>query len=338
MPSRPTLADVARRAGMSPTAASQVLNAAPGARIAKESAERIRKAADELGYRPNEAARSLRVGKTSTIGFLSHQITLTRYATEMIRGALDAAHAADNLMLITEFGETSSDRDDVIGPLLNRLPDGLIVGEMGAKEITVPKSIAKVPYVLANATADGNATSILPAEYEAGLAVVDRLVTAGHQRIAILGNNEKFRSDPWISATIGDRLQGILDGFRRAGIRPAIVVDTPDWEPGDGFKAMASAIDSKMDATAVIALNDRLALGAYEATRAHGFTIPGDFSVISFDNDVISEYVHPKLTTMQIPYLQMGELAVQLLLAGKTKLGVQRVPMPLVERDSIAQI
>ena len=94
MPKRVTLADVAEQAGVSPTAVSLVLNNRPGSRLSPDTADRIRQVADELGYRPNRAAQSLRLGKTRTIGLLSDDVTVTRYASAMIRGALDVAGRA----------------------------------------------------------------------------------------------------------------------------------------------------------------------------------------------------------------------------------------------------
>src|SRR6476661_8940096 len=99
---RVTLADVALRAGLSKTAASMVLNGREGTRLSADAHQRVFRAAEELGYRPNLAARSLRTQKTATIAFISDIVATTRFAGDMIRGALDAAREHDHVLLIAE--------------------------------------------------------------------------------------------------------------------------------------------------------------------------------------------------------------------------------------------
>lgn len=343
---RPTLADVAKLAGMSPTSVSLVLNNAPGARIAPASAQRIRDAAQELGYRPNAAARSLRVGKTQTIGFLSDEIIVTRYAIDMIRGVLDGAAANDHQVLIAEFGANRDHRDSTVAAMLDRRPDGLIMGAMRARAVDLPAFEGDVRLVLVNATTTGNLTCVLPAEYQAGRDVAQILLDAGHRRIAVIGDNHSYRTDPRVSATIGDRFRGIEDALAEAGVQPAVTVATDAWEPSDGYRATAGLVEGGYlrggqrrspvtPVTGLIALNDRLAFGAYEAAHLHRLRVPEDLSVVSFDDDELASYVHPALTTVRIPYREMGRIAVELLLSGRTHEGVQHLPMPVLKRESV---
>jgi LacI family transcriptional regulator len=123
---RPTLADVAKRSGMSVTAVSLVLNDRPGSRLSEEAKTRIRTAAQELEYRPNPAARSLRLGKTRTIGFVSDDVTITRYGSAMIRGALTEADAHDYTVLMAETAGHPQRIERAIKAMLDRRPDGLI--------------------------------------------------------------------------------------------------------------------------------------------------------------------------------------------------------------------
>ena len=114
MPNRVTLADVAERAGVSKTAVSLILNDRPGSRLSQELATRVRAAAAELNYRPNPAARSLRLGKTEIVGFVSDEVSITRYASAMIRGALDVAQQHDHTVLIAETGSDPERRDQAV--------------------------------------------------------------------------------------------------------------------------------------------------------------------------------------------------------------------------------
>ncbi|MGW6513740.1 LacI family DNA-binding transcriptional regulator, partial [Streptomyces niveus] len=103
-PKRVTLADVARRAGLSTSAASMILNGRPDTRLSADAHARVNKAAAELGYRPNVAARGLRTDKTLTVGFISDVVATTRFASGLIRGALDAAQRAGHVVLVLETG------------------------------------------------------------------------------------------------------------------------------------------------------------------------------------------------------------------------------------------
>lgn len=337
MNKRPRLADVAARAGVSATAVSLVLNNRPSARMSADAVARIKQAAEELGYRPNPAARSLRMGRTQTIGFLSDEITVTRYGTEMIHGVLDEAHAAGFQVLISEVGSGDpAPRSAAVATMLDRRPEGIIFGLVRARQIDLPDELATVPHVLVNATTEGDSTSVLPEEFEAGRAVAGALLEAGHRRIAVIGDSGVTSIDPRVSCTIGDRFRGIADALDAAGVTDVERVPAGPWEPEAGFRALHHLADTGAPPTGVICLNDRLAFGVYEACHQRGLRIPEDLSIVSFDDDVLASYVHPGLTTARIPYLDMGRLALQLLLAGDVSSGVRRLPMPLQRRGSVS--
>ncbi len=195
MPDRVTLADVAERAGVSKTAVSLILNDRPGSRLSQELATRVRAAAAELNYRPNPAARSLRLGKTEIVGFVSDEVSITRYASAMIRGALDVAQQRDHTVLIAETGSDPERREQAVQAILDRRPDGLIFGLMGAKEIDVPETNG-IPVVVLNGSSSANHRSVVPAEFEAGTQIAELLVDAGHRRIGIIGYPPLVLFDP----------------------------------------------------------------------------------------------------------------------------------------------
>lgn len=336
---RVTLADVAERAGLSPTAVSLVLNNRPGSRLSAEAADRIRTAATELGYRPNPAARSLRLGTTRTVGFLSDDVAVTRYASAMIRGALDVAEASDHTVLIAEAGSDTKRVRRALDAMLDRQPDGLIFALMGAKQITLPtKQLGRLPVVVLNGSSPGAHTCVLPAEFEAGRAVAQHLAERGHRRIALLGDHPELRSDPRVSATIGHRFAGVEAGLADHGLSLTRVVPRRYWEPRDGFEATQELLASGDSVTAVIAANDRVAFGVYQAAQEAGLRIPLDLSVISFDDEVIAGYLRPPLTTARLPYEEMGRRAMELVLAPTRPTGEILVPMPLQVRSSVADL
>ena len=131
LPKRATLADVARLAGLSTTTVSMVLNNRPNTRLSADTAARVRAAAAELNYRPNPAARGLRLGKTRTVGFISDEVTVTRYASAMIRGLLEEAERLDHTVLIAESGSRAEKIANALEVMLDRQTDGIVFGLMG---------------------------------------------------------------------------------------------------------------------------------------------------------------------------------------------------------------
>ena len=335
MSKRVTLSDVAARAGVSPTAVSLVLNDRPGSRLSDDARQRIRTAAAELGYRPDPAARSLRIGKTRTIGFVSFDVSITRYASAIIRGALDQADRLEHTVLMAEAGDHRDRMVRAIDAMLDRRVDGIVMAEMGAKEIDVPRHLPRdLPVVMVNATSSDGHPSVLPDEKVAGRQVTQLLLDAGHRRIALIGVADDLR-DLRRSATVGQRYDGIFEALSEAGVDPSPVVSETIWEPEVGYRSLLRMLEDGASFTGVVCLNDRLAFGVYEAARQRGLRIPEDLSVVSFDDDVIATYVRPRLTTAEIPYERMGRLAVDMLL-GEAEPSHQLVPMPLRLRESVA--
>jgi LacI family transcriptional regulator len=338
MSNRVTLADVADRAGVSKTAVSLILNDRPGSRLSQELATRVRAAAAELNYRPNPAARSLRLGKTQIVGFISDDVTITRYASAMIRGALDVAQHHDHTVLIAETGSDPDRRNQAVEAILDRRPDGLVFGLMGAKEIDVPDITNGVPIVMLNGASSAKHPSLVPAEFEAGARIAELLVQAGHRRIGIVGYPPPVLFDHRVSLTVGDRLAGIQAVLDRQEIPLAATIEHQHWEPRHGYQAAQQILDSHPEVTALICMNDRLSFGAYQAIQEHGLKVPDDISIASFDDDELATYLRPQLTTARIPYEEMGRQAMEMVLANNSAHLHRLVPMPLQIRDSVRMI
>jgi LacI family transcriptional regulator len=335
---RATLADVAARAGLSPTAVSLVLNDVPGTRLSAEAVKRVHEAALELNYRPNPAARSLRVGKTRTIGFISDEVTVTRFASAMIRGVLDTAEQADHTVLIAETGNDLRSERTALRSMLDRRTDGVIFGLMGAKEIDVPETPPDTRVVILNGSSTTGVPTILPDEYTAGRAIASLLIDNGHRKIALIGEYREAIDNPRVSTTVGHRFAGLDASLDDAGIKLVARVPAELWEPSEGYAATMRVLDGQELPTAIICLNDRLAFGAYQALQERGLRIPDDVSVVSFDDEEIAAYLRPGLTTARIPYEEMGRQAVELLLAPSKDELHRLVPMPIIERDSVRRL
>jgi LacI family transcriptional regulator len=335
---RATLADVAERAGMSKTAVSLILNNRP-ARLSDAAIEKVRAAAAELNYRPNPAALGVRTGKTRTVGLISDEVTVTRFASAMIRGVLDAAGQRDHTVLMAETGSDLQQEETALEAMMDRRVDGVVFGLMGAKEVDIPEVPADVPVVMLNGTTPTAAATVLPDEYAAGYGIARVLLDRGHRSgIAILGHYPEAIEDPRVSATVGRRFAGIHDALAEAGVRPAAEVTVRVWEPSAGREAAAELLETVDGLGAIICANDRLAFGVYQTLQERGIRIPDDVSVVSFDDDEIAAYLRPGLTTARIPYEEMGKRAVELLLAPDFAPQRIQVPIPIVERESVRDL
>lgn len=337
MAKRVTLADVAARAGVSTASASLVLNNRPGTRLSAASAARIRAAAEELSYRPNLTARSLRLGSTRTVAFLSADVTTTRFASAMILGLLQEADARDHTVLISEIGHDATRTERALLTMLDRQPAALLLGFMQARRIHVPPMPPDVPVIMVNGASDELHPSVLPADHEGGRQIASVLADAGHTDIAIVGYDPNREPDWGETVTIGQRFAGIDEVIAQRGLR-VTGYRAPRWEPDVGFEGMNELLDSGARFTGLICLNDRLAFGAYQALQLRGLRIPEDVSVVSFDDDVIAAHLRPALTTALLPYQEMGRRAMEMALSESTDPEHVLVPMPLQLRDSVRNL
>ncbi|MBN9178848.1 MAG: LacI family DNA-binding transcriptional regulator [Microbacterium sp.] len=334
---RATLADVARLAGLSTTAASMILNDRPDTRLSQAAHDRVHAAAQALGYRPNVAARSLRTDKTHTIGFISDHVATTRFASGLIQGAIESAEAADHVLLVLETGGEPARESAAIGAVLDRQVDGIVFASMRARELVVPDLPAGLPVVMLNATSPRHLTSVLPDETLGGRVAVRSLIERGHRDgIALIGQNDEVERDAFRSVTVSRRVAGVRDELAAHGLTFLAEESVWLWEPEGGYAATTGLLERDLPITALLCMNDRLAFGAYQALADAGLSVPGDVSVIGFDNDEVAAYLRPGLTTMALPHIPMGRRAVELLLH-PAEAGEHLIEMPLVKRSSIAE-
>ena len=346
---RPTLSDVARRAGLSTTAASLILNDRPS-RLSADAAERVRNAARELGYRPNMAARSLRT-KSQTIGFVSDFVTTAGFGGQMIHGAMLEARKTGHVLLITEtehdplvplaLAESGMEQSELIdesaaiNALLDRLPEGIIYAAIRSQPVSIPEAARSLPVVLLNASSLGKAAcSVLPDEYAGGKSVAELLVNNGFSEgIALIGSSRTASQTS--TPAVSRRIDGIFSVLDEHGVAPLAQLDCPVWDAQSGYSAVKGLINSNVSFDALLCLNDRLAFGAYQALAQARIPVPNDVSVVSFDDDPLASYLHPQLTTAALPFREMGELAVRLLLDPSAEKREHLVTMPLQLRDSL---
>jgi LacI family transcriptional regulator len=332
-PHRATLLQVAQRAGVSRSTASFVLAGRHvDMRISEDARQRVLRAAQELDYRPNLMARSLRTKVTRTIALVSDTLASDPYAGRAIQGSLAAAVSRGHLLFI---GETEGDpvvEGKLISDFVDRQVDAFIYASMFTRYVRVPQQLKDRPVVLLNCLTRGAKPAqhqIIPDELGAGAAAAMTLLEAGHRGgIHLVGT-------PAPKVFAGrERLAGIREALAAEGEKLAGIVEC-DWWPDSAYEAVSRALAEGFAPSALICLNDRVALGTYQALRDAGRSVPQDMSVISFDDSELAAWLRPQLTSIALPHYELGRQAVETLLGPAREPAVTRLAMPVRLRASV---
>jgi LacI family transcriptional regulator len=325
-----TIKDVAHAAGVHVSTVSRALNPATRHLISDEIAARVDSVAQQLGYARNTIASSLRTRRSMTVGVLIPDITNPLFPP-ILRGIED--------VLGVEFTAivTNTDNDAeraAIGArrLLARSVDGLILATARRRDPLIEELAgADVPLVLVNRTSDhGNVSAVVADDAQGIRLVVEHLVALGHRRIAHLAGPQDL-------STGATRQRAFRDAVRPArtdGEEPRIAAARA-YSIAEGARLAEQLLRAEPGLTAILAANDLLALGVYEAAAALGRAVPGELSVTGFNDMPFVDRLSPPLTTVRIQSYAMGAEAARLLLqrlarpdvpATTIQLGVQLVP------------
>ena len=208
---RATSRDVARLAGVSHTAVSFVFNGRAQGNLSAETQEKIRKAAAQLGYRPNAVARGLRRRRTAVIGLVTDEIATSPFAGRLLRGAMDMAWSSEHLVLTVDSGQDPVTEDAAVAELLDRRVDGIIYAALSLRRARVPEGLHRTFAVLANCLPeDGSLPAVIPAERAGGRSAARVLLDAGHRRVALVGGLDDIAT--------AERLRGFRDALRTVGL------------------------------------------------------------------------------------------------------------------------
>ncbi|WP_127843036.1 LacI family DNA-binding transcriptional regulator [Actinomyces wuliandei] len=334
-------ADVAAAAGVSATAVSFVLNGRDVGNIAPATRQRVLQAAEELGYRPNYVARSLRRSTTSSIGLVTDAFASSPFGGRLLAAATETAEAADHVLLMMDLGHRTDQVAEAIAALESRQVDAIIYAAMGFTRLDeVPAS--RVPLVLANCVARGPGhPSVSPDDAGGATAALRHLADLGHSRVAMLcGHYTPGAEETEVGNVSGPiRWQAFSAAAEEAGVQAHHV--GRGWSISDGHAAATQALDAPASRrpTAFFAVCDRVAAGALLAATRLGLTVPEDLSLVGFDDqEALAEKLVPPLTTVALPHARMGEAAVELAVTvarGKQPAQPHQVlPCPLIIRGS----
>ncbi|AEG44854.1 LacI family DNA-binding transcriptional regulator [Isoptericola variabilis] len=334
---KPTMWDVAARAGVSQATVSLVLNDVGGSRVAESTKVRVLTAVEELGYRTNAFARSLRSGDSSLIGFVSDEVASAPFPGKLLKGAQERAWETGHVILSIDTYDRPELEAAAIDTMMSYRVRGVVYASMYHRRVRVPESLRDVPTVVVNAQdAAGIVPSVFPDEEFGGYTATRHLIDAGHRRIAMI-NIQPRDSD--LPAGIGR-----LAGYRRALDEAGIAFDPSLVRYGNGIvehglELTRELMDSTADRpSAIFCGNDRTAWGAYRALESLGLRVPDDCSIVGFDNqETLAPFLDPGLTTVALPFEQMARRAVEIVLGeGGDHPQLHPIECSLVRRGSVA--
>lgn len=329
---RVTLVQVAERAGVSKSTAGYVLTGQDQQmRIAEATRARVLRAAAEMNYRPNVMARSLRTPVTRPVAVISDTLATEAYGGELIEGCVSAAAAQGRLTFI---GETRRDPEleaALVEEFLAEQVSDFVFASVYPREITLPMALgAGARVVMLNcAAADPAVPAVLPDERGAGRLAAEVLLGSGvTDGIWLVGDRA-----PHAYAPGRDRENGLRERLRAAGSDLAGTLDSA-WEPESAYEVLSATLGAGLRPAALVAMNDRVALGAYQALAEAGLSIPGDVAVLAFETTALARWLRPGLTSIDRELPIMGRRAVDRLLDVERAPGAELVPLDLHLRGS----
>jgi DNA-binding LacI/PurR family transcriptional regulator len=301
----PAMTDVATVAGVSHQTVSRVLNKHPN--VSARTRALVLAAVDELGYRPNTAARALVTGRSRTLGVVTLASTLYG-PSSTLSGVEAAARAAQ--YAVTVVSVPSADPAELrqgMALLLRQGVDGIIaIAPVRSTADALRAAAGDLPLVAVEGLPEGEVAVVCVDQVAVGHLATEHLLAAGHATVWHVAGPQDFYEG-----------MGRLQGWRETLLAAGAEVPPPlpgDWSPRAGFEA-GQVLGRLRDVTAVFAANDQMALGLLRALREHGRRVPEDISVVGVDDLPESSYFSPPLTTVRQDFDELGQQSLKALLA-----------------------
>jgi LacI family transcriptional regulator len=333
---RPTLRDVANAADVHPATASRALNPETRRLVNARTVERVLRAARSLGYRPNPHARTLKTARSATVGLVIPDLTNPLFPP-IARGVEDVLGQAGYSAWIVNTDNDEAREATAVESLRDRSVDGFIFATAKLRHPIAEQLVATgTPVILVNRRTEHAGIPAVTPDDAGGVAEAMRhLVELGHRKIAHLAG-------PQALSTGVNRLRAFQHALQDHGLEsaPERVAVCEAFTEEAGAKAVNRLLDSGAEFTAVLAGNDLLALGCYDAFEKRGLVCPDDISVVGFNDSSFMEKLRPPLTTVHIPHYEIGAEAARMLLEelrspGRLPRSVL-LPLSLVVRQSTA--
>lgn len=327
---RPTINDVADRAGVSRGTVTRVLAGSP--RVLPATRERVLEAIDALDYRPSSIARSLRLQRTQTVGLIVTDITNPFYP-EVVRGFEDTAQELGLGVFLCNAAEDPGREERYLALLRERRVDAVVIAAGGLRHRHGDTlGSFPVPVVYANASSpDPRIPAVQSDNRGGGRMAAQHLIDLGHRQLAYVLGPRELDERPV-------RLEGARSAaYAARGLGVTLTVIHGDGHLAGGTDAARQAISRMELPFALICHNDVTAIGAMHGLAEEGLRVPQDVSVVGFDDIALSDYTFPPLTTVAQDKYAMGRRAIAIvdrLLAGETVSGTEWLPVRLVVRGS----
>lgn len=304
---RPTMADIAQRAGVAVATVSRALGEGTAGELRPETVERVRRIAAEVGYRPNRVARALRTQRSRIVGIVVSDLT-NPFMPSIVAGLEDALADVGVGPLVMNTDNVPEREERAVRALLEHQVDGLVIASARLDADWRGREwAAAVPTVLMNRRSEHAIAAVVPDDPGGAAAVVQHLVGLGHRRIAHLAGPRRF-------ASTSDREDGFLAAMEAAGAEVAAVLRADRLSIEEGARLGRELADAGSGATAVFAANDMLAMGCLKALRERGVAVPADVSLVGFNDMVAIDLLEPPLTTVRIPQRELGRRTAEMLL------------------------
>jgi LacI family transcriptional regulator len=310
---RVTAKDVAVQAGVSSTTVSYVLNNVTAANISEKTRQCVLAAAKKLGYVPDAAAQALASGRTQTIGLIlprtqQHPLTNSTHF-RIVEGLLEVAQQSGVQILIDTVRETHN-ADTYLNLARNKRIDGLILSDLRVDDEALPKLLSNpFPTVLLGRLSGGKLSSVEFDNRSGARLAVDHLVSQGHKRIGLIAHA------PAAFTGATERINGYRDSLTAHKLSfDETLVRYGDYSPESGHAAALSLLETPPLPTALFVTSDQVALGVLAALHQRGVTVPDDMAVVGFDDSPIAKFTIPSLTTVRLPFEEMGRQAGRMLL------------------------
>ena len=325
---RPTIYQVARRAGVSIATVSRVQTSRET--VAEGTRARVETAIRDLAYRPSSVARSLAGGRRhDAIGIVFPDLSGPYYSAVIL--GYEEASAIDGRSVLIFGTHRRSNADEQVRALADRV-DGLVLMGRTVHDVVVEELVARgMPTVMLARPAPAGADSIRAENRETARQLAAHLFAHGHRAIAFLG-------DPMASPDVGERWDGFRQAHRDAGRPDPDAVVRAGFREPDGRNAMRRLLREPSRPTAVVAAHDELAIGALGAARDAGLDVPNDLAITGWDDIPVARHLTPPLTTVRQPMEELGRRAAaflhERLTASRTVPRHEVLPTELVVRSS----
>jgi LacI family transcriptional regulator len=330
-----TIYQVSELAGVSLATVSRVIN--NNARVSDKTRQKVESAMAELGYRPNSIAKSLASNCSNSVGILVSELHGPFYGA-MMSGIETELRKQEKHVIIAAGHSDEQKEKDGIEFLISRNCDALILHvEAVSDDYLIELSQGKTPIVLINRYIEQIADNCISLNnLKGGYLATKALLAKGHQKLAYI-------SGPLWKTDAKERLKGHKQALNEADIAfDEKLLYEGDFQETGGSEGMAALLNKNIPFSALVCANDEMAAGAMIAAREQGLKIPKQLSVVGFDNAIFANYMWPKLTTVNYPVKEMGQMAARFILKNiykRDKFDLANLFEPtLVTRKSIKAI